>query len=296
MSPIRRSGSRRRTGGGGPHPIVRLLGGNGRAALLLLLAVTIGAAAWWLFPTDGPVTTNYGLRDLQLTAASVPDEVKVYLIPDSQLAGMDVRIMMFAYNPGPGPVKATITVARSTRWGSAECDPAAVCTTTNQAKEVTYTLSGWTGLASPGRLHEAEATFKVPDIGDNESHNDEFVAAVLPNVQFYQAGYPTTLHDLRVALAVPGGSRYTWTASDLPTPFLDGSFTSWDFTNFPGAVVTANGVSLAAQNRDTKRTFIAGAALGVAGAALVGSIAEFRRPGTEEGTRERRRRLAEEPE
>jgi hypothetical protein len=195
----------------------------------------------------------------------MPSVVHVYLTPDSAVAGMKVRIVVSAYYHSPAELEAELAGAQG------------------QQVHARF-LPGKT----QGNLFTSEAHFAVPDIGSNEASDDEFVVAVLPDVRLFEAGVPTGIQDLRISVAIPDGARYTWTDSIFTTPVARKSLTEWDFSSQPTGSITVNGVSLAAQGRDTTLTFLSGALLGIAGGAFVSFIQELRISG-EPGRRRRRR-------
>jgi hypothetical protein len=138
---------------------------------------------------------------------------------------------------------------------------------------VDYVLSPWVRYRSG---YEKSVRFILRGVGDNESQNEEFVAALLPNLEFInsQSVNNPGMENVQtvISLSIPHADKYNWTSGTPPA--FAGTLASWDFLTSPTTTTTESGVSLSVQDRNTKLVFISGALLGVAGGALVGAVQE----------------------
>jgi hypothetical protein len=224
-----------------------------KTVLLLLTAVVTALAALFTFRSDPSVFPESRLTSFILADFGdfVPSFVRVYLLPDPRVRGMAVHFYVFNVTAPPTRMLLSTDVS-STR----------------------YTFSSWTRYQSG---YVEGVRFTLPDIGDNTSRNDEYVAALLPSVEFINdesitnPGADNGLHTI-ISILIPHADKYAWTSGSPPA--FAGRLASWDFLTSATTTTTENGVSLSVQDSNTKLVFISGALLGIAGGALVGAIQE----------------------
>jgi hypothetical protein len=257
----------------------RVLRDNLTSVVLLAVALIGGGVALAIFPTDGPVTPTSQFLDLGVDAAFVPDKVNLALTDGPSIKGMLVTASVVKNGQRPtARAVMEVVVPRRTWGGAASCSPQAHCTPFGQGKIAEFKLPAWAGGSPIGPVPSSTESvrFTLPDIGYNTVANPVYVSAVLPNITFCYEG-PTPgcrFEDVAssVLVRIPHSSSYTWTSGTEPQ--VSGAYTGWNFTKVVGSATVASGISLSAQDQDTRLIFIAGALLGIAGGAFVGAIQE----------------------
>ena len=88
-------------------------------------------------------------------------------------------------------------------------------------------------------------------------------------------GKSTQTPKISLEYDLPGAANYQWTGPLIPSAFS--TYLDWGpLSDYPtGQVVTLTGIRADLQSSDSTWTFLAGAFVGIAGAALVGLLTEF---------------------
>jgi len=131
----------------------------------------------------------------------------------------------------------------------------------------------WDGgltLTSDNRFATAEFDVKASSFG--VTYNGVTAAAAIPEMDI--EGQVSDLVTLYTDYHIPSASSYDW--SSYPTDAASNSTAEWDETLVHGDTAgrAVAGTNHAAQANDDTRTFIAGALLGLAGAAVLAAVIE----------------------
>jgi len=265
---------------------------------LLGLGILLGLLAYVIYPEDAQVAGGDAVHGIIVFADFTPSEIVAAQTPDPHVNGFSLQIVLHAAQSAlRRPHSGTITIALpGTAWGSnVRCPkPAYYCRPHDLAglKEASYHLpQHWdTGPNEPAPYrYELRTTITVSDVGSNLSRNAEYVAVLIPPISFQKlvsGSNPYAQVESVYAERVPDDG-YSWITGQTPD-YVNG-FDRWT-TASAGALQDAagptlgSGIDLAVQSRNGNLQFIAGIVLGVAGAALVGSLQEFlnrRRKATE---------------
>lgn len=247
--------------------------------LLLIVALAFGVAADLVYPGDQSTAAEGGLTNFDLTLPSVPDGI--YLSLSKARAGTAVDFFVTRLSPKYARGGLAIAVPRDAWGGTRRCLRTAIaCELGANSKFVEFALSrpvpASHELASlPGqRVFRERVHVTIPGVTYNAATTDETAAITLPDVidHLTASEHLPIPPEVSISIAVPNGSRYAWTSG--PLPHITGETAHWLFTSRLASAVEVNGVSVAAESADTRKTFISGALLGVAGGALVGAVQE----------------------
>lgn len=257
----------------------RLIHDYTKTVALLIVAIAAGLAALVCFPTDTPVAPNGRLRSIEVDATGFsPKWVYIQLTPRRSRNATEIDAEVTSDAPPSSPAVLKIEVPPMT-WGkSSYCGPGASrCARQPGEKAAYFRFRKPIAFFNVAQLQYKQITHVyVPGVGYNVAKNGEYVSAILPSVQTYltqpRQGLIHEDVDTDIAMYMLRASRYTWTLGAPPD--ISGGYATWSFAPAPGSEEVANGVSLSVQDEDTRLTFIAGALLGIAGAALVGAIQE----------------------
>lgn len=227
--------------------------------ILAVLGLALLVGAFLLYPSttesstpaftqvDIDVDSNINAIEYQVIQRQGEAEVKISLEPYGRLPSGGTAVGLLVQPP----------------YGTAFVDcPRSVC------------YEGvWTGhmlLTSDNRYSTAEFRVKASNLG--VTSNGVTAAAAIPGI--YLTGPVDDTVGLYTSYSLPSASSYDW--SSYPTDTVSNSTAEWEETLGPGntagrAVV---GINHVAQTDDDTRTFIAGALLGLAGAAILAAVIE----------------------
>jgi hypothetical protein len=107
-----------------------------------------------------------------------------------------------------------------------------------------------------------------------KTFNGVTASAAIPSVTYNDSGTPI----LETQYTIPSASSYDWSA--FPTQFANGTIARWNEQVNGGTAEgrAAVGVNHANQSDDDNKTFVAGALLGLAGAAFLSAVQEALHP------------------
>jgi hypothetical protein len=242
--------------------------------VLLALALLAGAGALVIFPRHSSVAKEGGLTSIEVDASFVPHSIFVELSNTSRGTGL----VVFVTTVSRPSTRAYIgvTVPHLLWGGQAYCGSGAFrCVQGPYHKFALYRLSSPTRWSDAGYHYYREQThIGLPGLAYNVSSNDEYVAVTLPNVTdvLIPSNEPRIPLEVSLSVELPQAARYAWTSGPLPS--IVGNNAHWEFTSATASTAEVNGVSLEAQDKDTRSIFISGALIGVAGAALIAALQE----------------------
>lgn len=249
-----------------------------KSMVLLVTAIIAGVAALLCFPTDAPVAPNGVLETITIDTPFVPYLVYVAMEDDHARNGITVDAEVTSASPPPAGALLGIVVPKTTWGGINKCSPMpSRCVASGDEKSVSFGFPSkpFQYVEGSHKFYRDIVDVFIPGAGFSVAWNNEYVSAILPNVQVYLSKSGNYIREdvpLTIAVRLPGAGKYTWTSGG--PPLVAGSYVAWSFTSPPGSAQVNNGVSLHAQDLDTKLIFLAGALLGIAGGALVGAIQE----------------------
>lgn len=268
---------------------------HARSMVLFGLTIITAVIAFLLYPTTGPAHASSNISEIDAylavpTSASDTTEnprISVDMKPD----GHGGTMLQFAsYVGSPDLDKVTIAVPAST-WGpkSTDCgsdQPKGVSCSTDKNEKYLDDPN-----PSPSDWVHIPAT---SGDGWGAKVNSEYVSIVIPTVDVLQEQKDGTTPDAN-AIAFMGyhvalQDVYTWVNGTQPQNLTGGDPQFPIRTQASWSPVAADGTAQAVLDQDQFRTFIAGAAVGVAAAAFAAAIAEL--IGTTATETRTRRRLA----
>jgi hypothetical protein len=258
---------------------------SGRVVTLLALTLLFGLFAVLAFPTDAPVSAVTGQGEVLLESPTMPSVMNVYLSPLNSGRGTDLEVSLTSVAPiDQSPQKSWVRlnlILPTAELGPRHCPKlASTCLEASVgAKTVEWYFPRWKTYRTIYGATEWYDNVRVllPSTEFTAISNAEYVAASLPNVVFsHWDGHSWSNLDsalpLNIAVTIPHVNNYTWTSGVAPV--VGPNHATWGFNNPPGASQSVSGINLAVQDRDGKLLFLAGALLGIAGAALIGAVTE----------------------
>jgi len=246
-------------------------------AALTFIGLAFLAAALWLLPAPGqtpnPASTivyvdtkipvNYFKYQVNVKG---PGEYSINVLlltsPASVAAGSTATVDIF--------IPKGLQFGDCARLGFADC----------QRRPETGGMGGLPGVAGEWTIKPSATTGGAYDLsvsvsGNNFGYTNDDVqeSVAMPDVVFSNTQVNCELDIVYVAL--PDSQSYDW--SSFPTALNTTSFASWieQVSNGIAPARIVVGINHAAQERNDRYTFIAGAFVGVAGGALIGALQEL---------------------
>jgi hypothetical protein len=234
---------------------------------LAVLGLALLVAALKLYPrtTERPtpsfadlyVTTTARIASVTYTVRQVsPTLARVRVSVNSDTAPHAGTGVTLALEPPPGTFFH-------------DC-PHPACTISAGRPGYAYWAKHLTFRPAQGTNSAATADFFVKAGHFGASFDGVNAYAAIPDITYQGPGRPY----LEAAYHIPSAASYDW--SSVPTEEVDGSVAVWEEPISPGetAALAAVGINHAAQTGDDNKTFIAGALVALAGAALLTAVIE----------------------
>jgi hypothetical protein len=247
--------------------------------VLFLVAIVLGVLSYVIPPSGSSPATpaSLGLVVLPTTSQIVDINVDESQSSDTYYVTVDATVNSGPVLPAPITVAGYYPPDLSLR----PCASDSHCTRyPKDTLDLRFDLKP--GSAVTGGYHHESATltFAGPPLGFDDGSG--VATAELPTVEVpldveAQQG---TVGAVEVHYKVPDASSYDWTTGPRPVN-EDGDWVTWFLqlqptgAMFESTATSAGAINQSAQQRDQRLTFLAGALVGVAGGALVGSLQEF---------------------
>jgi hypothetical protein len=239
---------------------------------LAALGAVMGLLAWWAYPaTNEQPTPAYTFLDLMTKAPIDKIYLRIYQTSPT-LAEMRFQFQLplgeRAPQPGTSAEQLIMMPPEGTQFQ--HC-PAPAC----QFAPGTPSVSRWTKRLSftyrvDGRwVADADFAVRAGDFG--VVYNGITASAVMPQVSYQGSAVPPTL---LTGYQFPLASSYDW--SSFPPALAGSSYAIWQEFLSRGVTTSrvAVGIDHAAQSSADFMTFLAGALVGVAGAAILSALQE----------------------
>ena len=234
---------------------------------LAVLGLVLLAAALKLYPrtTERPTPS---FADLYVTTTARVASV-TYTV--RQVSPTIARVRVSVNSDAAPHADTGVTVALEPPPGTFFRDcPHPACTISAGRPGYAYWAKHLTFRPAQGTHSAATADFFVKAGHFGESFDGVNAYAAIPDVTYQGPGRPY----LEAAYHIPSAASYDW--STIPTEEVGGSVAVWEEPIPPGetAALAAVGINHAAQTDDDNKTFIAGALVALAGAALLTAVIE----------------------
>jgi hypothetical protein len=255
-----------------------------RVLIMAGLTLAFGIAALLLFPHDSTPRVLPAVLGVDVYSDNPLDAEHVQMSHDERRRATLLTVDTFQDDLGiykhasPGAVRLTVTTptAALLEKSCAGTWPVPATCTERQDTETAV-------ITAPENLTNGVWTqnfiVEIPDESDAQFPlitNDEFATVSTPSLTFSTGGVLFTDYKLATTLSYesPDLSRFSWNSSATPSTNATGvSWTQTSLTGTPSQQLT--GVDENRQRWNENATFLAGALLGVAGAALIGAVAEL---------------------
>lgn len=270
-------------GGDGAHgarPVPPPVRHSGRRSKLVtpltlaLLSLTFLLATVWVWPNENQPATPPSIY--MIISTSLPINLVKYdvmvLSPDKY----QIQLLLQAPSVSTDSV-AGVSIYLPAGWRFGSCSRVGFdsCQRAPIASQQGY-YPGSTGqwvmrVSGPSLLRQGDLTINIRGASFGYSTNGLQESVAMPQIEFDS----NVNSELAVVYqGLPNPAKFDW--SGFPTDELTSAYASWveQITNGvePGRV--ALGIDHAAQSRDDLATFLAGALVGLAGAALIGAVQE----------------------
>ncbi len=247
--------------------------------MLFLVAVALGVLSY-VIPTSSsspPTPASFGLVVLPTTTQIVEINVS-----ESESSGTDYVTVDATVESGPViPDPITVDGYYPPDLSLRPCASDYHCKQyPRDALDLRFDLKPGSSVTEGYHHESASLIFAGPPLGfDNGSG---VATAELPTVEapLDLVSQQGTVGAVEVHYDLPDASSYDWTTGPRPVN-EDGDWVTWFLqlqptgATFESTATSAGAINQSAQQRDQRLTFLAGALVGVAGGALVGSLQEF---------------------